>query len=291
MRPKPKTVQDKIEEAKQEIAVLDILRKKLRILTTLTRIAIRRFYGKAILQAVEERKVLCANFYHGMRSFEEDYADLEKELANTYVQLAKLQEEREQLADELSAVQRQTSKEKHLKKLGLKRYDIIRNELGDLLHVDDESTAKILKRISEAEDELAQLVGDADLIEGVIEHEVREPMAAVDRSRRRIERLKVEEMELRKQSEPQKPPVDQIGQLRRENEELVKQNSELRSRAAELQQKLAERLPSQGAMIFRPPPSDARANKSRRDKNLASPRLGQRSHRQPTSARCKRMFE
>jgi multidrug efflux pump subunit AcrA (membrane-fusion protein) len=291
MRREAKTVQEKIEETKQGIAALDVLRKKLRISTTLTRIAIRRFYSNAIAQAAEERKILCASFYHEMRSFEDDYEGLEKELADTYVQLAKLQERREQLAEELNTAQRQTSKEQHLKTLQLRRYYIMQNELRELPHVDEVNTTTILKRMSEAEDELAQLVGEADLIEEVIQYKVREPMAAVDRSRRRIEKLKVEEMELRKQFKPPKPPVDQIDELRWENEQLVRENLELRRRTAELQQKLAELPPSDAAIIDQLTQPETRESKSRHDVRLVIPGLWQRSHRQPGSARSKRMFE
>jgi hypothetical protein len=291
MRREAKTVQEKIEETKQEIAALDILRKKLRISTKLTRIAIRRFYSNAISQAAEERKILCASFYHEMRSFEDDYEGLERELADTYVQLAKLQERREQLAENLNTVQRQTSKEQHLKTLQMRRYYIMQNELRELPRVDEVNTTTILKRMSEAEGELAQLVGEADLIEEVIQYEVREPMAAVDRSRRRIERLKVEEIELRKQFKPVKPPVDQIDQLRWENEKLVRENLELRRRTAELQQKLAELPPSDAAIIGQLTQPETRASKSRHDIRLVIPGLWQRSHRQPGSERSKRMFE
>ncbi|OHS92861.1 hypothetical protein TRFO_12224 [Tritrichomonas foetus] len=192
--PKPpkekKDIHDKIEDTKKEIEELQILKKKLRISTTLSCIGFSKIYSRMINKVAEEKKGFSMTLWHGQRLLEEDMEELNSELQGAYHQLTNTEIEIENLRQEIEESKKKNAKLLHWKEMNLRAADRVHNEMKQLTkdNSNDVNVTQLLRQIQEKSDELEMLDFETQQLEQQIEYEVREPMAQLDYMRRALTR-------------------------------------------------------------------------------------------------------
>jgi hypothetical protein len=250
--PPRKSVQEKIEEVKVDIADLDYLRKKLRISTTMAGIAIRRMYSRQIAKAAEERKSVSMSYWHGKRTFEEDFADLHRDLVYDYGTLARGETERDRLRREVGDLKKETAKLEHWRDLQAMAYDRMEKEERGLLQFGETDITRLLVRLTDAHTELDILTAETDQLEETINIGIREPMVEMDEVRRRIQRVQIDSCEIRRHSSRAPRPSQSLEII---EETLVSSrilrtaNAELRRNIRELEEQIIEMKPAQQEMM------------------------------------------
>ena len=188
--PKKKTVQEKIEETKEQIEEMQILRKKLRISTTLSNIAFKRIYSKLIAKVAEEKKEYSTFLFQAQSSSEESFEALNKELREAYHKLTEAEINIEDAKQEIEEIKKDNTKLIHWKETTLRAADGIHKELrriGQEIH-GDINVSQVLAQIQEKSDELEMLDYETQQLEQQIDLEVRAPMAQLDYVKREITR-------------------------------------------------------------------------------------------------------
>ena len=254
----PKDVIARMDKLRKEIAELDVVRKKLRIATTLSGLAVRRLYTREIAKAADDRKNLSACLWNGRRAFEEEMRELETDLHDAFQQVSKLELETETLTSELDEARKETTKLMHWKEVCLKTCDNLQKQLSKLEHVGDVNVTRLLQRISAGQDELARLTEETDELEEEITYEVREPQMEVDRARRLVARARINQMEAEKRMkranqdfQEASQAANRIEHMMNENDRLTRENVILKNKIEGFEAQIAEMKPSQLERLYK----------------------------------------
>lgn len=185
------SVTDRIESTKKSIEELQELRKKLRISTTLSALAVKGIYSRMIAKVAEERKNFSASLWQGRRVFEEDMNELNEELKVAYNKLTQAETEIEQLHNDIADIKKDNVKLLHWKEVNIQQVYNIHKELRKVTTNDNINITQLLEKISQRQDELEMLDYEHQLLEEEFYYEVQEPMRKVDQMRKTIKMHKL----------------------------------------------------------------------------------------------------
>jgi hypothetical protein len=241
-----KEVAERTNKVLKEIETLNCKCRSLRIITAMNSIAIRRMYSQPVEKALEDRKSQCASFWHGKRVFEEDMNSLSSDLNDGYVKLNELELEKEDLATELSDLKFETTGLLHKKEVARGRLDQIYHQSRKLKkEVGDVNVSKLISKIEERHKELDVLESEAEDFEDDVEHQVREPSRRAQRSRRSLQRLRIESSGMRREMMAMTLRDDgnreRYELLKGQNQLYKEKNAEMKARIEEIESELEKR--------------------------------------------------
>ncbi|KAK8889420.1 hypothetical protein M9Y10_034166 [Tritrichomonas musculus] len=179
-------VTDRIEQTKKQIEELQEYRKKLRISTTLSALAVKGIYTRMIEKVAEEKKGYSALLWRGRRLLEEDLKEKNMELKEAYKRLNDADSQIESLQEEIARTKENNVKLLHMKEFNIRQIEEFHKELKKLNYSTDINVSKLIKKIGQKQEELEDLLFEQQQMEECLYYEVREPMMKLDRMRREL---------------------------------------------------------------------------------------------------------
>lgn len=208
---KKKDINQTMNEIREDIAQLELEKKKLRASTAISTIGFKKIYNRMINKTAQEKKEYSATLWHSQRLLEEDLEAINDHIGQAYNQLTQHEIEIERLRGEIDEEKQKSAKLLHWKEVNLRHSDNLSKEVKRLLSESENeqniNVTKLLQKIEARQEELEMLDYENAQLEEEIYYEVREPIKQVDILRRTLTRRRAyeaQEMQEKKAEEEAK---------------------------------------------------------------------------------------
>ncbi|KAK8870307.1 hypothetical protein M9Y10_008185 [Tritrichomonas musculus] len=185
-------VEDEIDQLKKEIL-------RIRVVHAMNIFAMEKSFTAKITTATQEYREINSIFWNSKRNFDEFVMSMTRKIDGFYSELADYEAEIEATKAKIEKRKKQTLQLLHWKQVNLQMCDRIQSQLKEFNSGSspDVDVLTLIKRIEESRAELERLTVETDAFEQELEREIREPMAAIDYYRRKIQQTKCETAKLR----------------------------------------------------------------------------------------------
>lgn len=230
---------------------IESLRKKIivmRIVRCMSNIATRRFFIKRISSSTADMKFESSKMWEGKRDFEIYEETTIASLKRSYRALSDNAIEAARTRFMIDSEKQNTIQLVHWKALNSKREDELNRKLKQFEGVGDVNVTSLLKRLEQAQSTLSALEEDSRQLDAQAEKDIRRPMSAIERTRKKIVVSKIERTRIISERAP--TTLSRINstnnitahntdsvvqQLQSENETLATRNDYLRQQIEEIE--------------------------------------------------------
>lgn len=207
-------VEDEIELLKKEIL-------KIRVVHCMNLFAMEKYFTTKIETTTQEYREINTILWNAKRNFEEDVRSITSKIEQSYNELTDIEAEIEATKAKLEKRKQQNTQLRHWKNVNLQTCDSIQSQLkkfntSNSLDID---VLTLIKKVEQSRAELEMLMLETQDFEDKLDQQIREPMAAIDYYKRRIQRAKCETAEMRYQAQ-QKMQQQQQQNYSTEEEEV-----------------------------------------------------------------------
>ena len=185
----------------------------------------------------------------GKHSFDENTHSLQTEVDTGHKTLTQLEREIEDLQNQVRIVVRENTMLDHIRQMLLTKSRDLREGLKPLVDVEEDTIFDILVRLDDATSELEEIRMEDERNEEIINVEIREPIAQIDRLKQKIINAKISSARASRPntavtgsntSGKYSQDISTLEQTIRENQKLTADNELLRNQIAFLQNQIVE---------------------------------------------------
>lgn len=235
---------DPIAAVKEEIKELEVEILKQRVANCIRQIGMKRVFDKKKNVLVDDRRQYNSLLWGGKHRLEEELHELQTDLLEGEKKLVLYENTIEELQNEIKTVVHENTMLSHIKDmLTLKTRDL-NEDLEPLVDVDEEELNDILTKIANANNELEDMRDEHEQYEEQVEIHVREPIAELDRLRRKLVTAKSQSVRSGRISPRNLSPEEEMTILEQriqENKDLKKENEELKTAIEFLKTQIVEK--------------------------------------------------
>jgi hypothetical protein len=221
----------KLSETETEIRNLreEIIRS--RIYHVFSKLVIPRFYASKMACADHERKRTNSLLWKAKRTSNEFSLEMQLRILKLTQKLTDGELEVEGLRSQIEKVKQENVQHRHWKDLLLRQDGKLEKSIGKLDGDGEPDVQALLGQLERVQTELDALEEEAERFDVEVDHQVREPMAQVDRFHRSFQMQRVHLVEATDDE------GHKIRRLQEENARLSGENEDLRHRIADLERK------------------------------------------------------